>query len=727
MIDVAQTNPASATAGQRGKTSTLDSIQYLRGIAAMMVVVFHVFPQLQRMGLNWPEPNALSSGVDVFFVISGFVMTYSTARHPGRGGLAFLRDRLLRIAPLYWTLSLLMVVLLLTMPQLAQTSRFDARHALLSFLFIPAMHPVLGHYWPLIVPGWTLNYEMFFYVIFALALGSGGRARTVVTGLTVWALVVLTLVPLFVPVDGLAQFYTRSQILEFGFGIVLGEWYLRTAQQPSGVWWLAIVLGAIGLGLSGHTAGLLPQAVVPGIPAALVVVGMLRVPLRIDGLWERVAARLGDASYSIYLSHYLVMSAIGQVWHKLVPAGPLGWIGFALVAPVVCALVGIVVYHGLEQSLGARLGALVNPAAAARSRPIGYVVAPSGQAGGGMGRVKDYILGFDAEGGAPLDFRPLVTRDNRGFAVSVGLTVLGVLSIWQARLSGRLGLVHINLGDKASAARKGAVAVLARLSGARVVVHLHAVELDAMWRSGGALKRWAIALPFRIASTNIVLGDVWKRWLVDDLGVRADRVDVLVNGVPAPPYVPRDHTAPRERVELLFLGNLLERKGVSDLIAALGALPAGLPQWRLTFAGGGDVAGYTAKAQAAGIADNVRFLGWVEQQVSASLLASADAMVLPSYHEGLPLVILEALGAGTPVLSTAVGAVPQFVPHDEIALIIAPGDREALTANLARLIADPALRQRLGDAGRNAYDTTFSLAVFRRNLLAIYHKQFGIG
>ncbi|MFX8601121.1 glycosyltransferase, partial [Acinetobacter baumannii] len=92
-------------------------------------------------------------------------------------------------------------------------------------------------------------------------------------------------------------------------------------------------------------------------------------------------------------------------------------------------------------------------------------------------------------------------------------------------------------------------------------------------------------------------------------------------------------------------------KGVSDLIAALGALPAGLPQWRLTFAGGGDVAGYTAKAQAAGIADNIRFLGWVEQQVSASLLASADAMVLPSYHEGLPLVILEALGAGTPVLS----------------------------------------------------------------------------
>ncbi|MFM9709713.1 hypothetical protein, partial [Streptomyces galilaeus] len=77
---------------------------------------------------------------------------------------------------------------------------------------------------------------MFFYVIFALALDSGGRARTVVTGLTVWALVVLTLVPLFVPVDGLAQFYTRSQILEFGFGIVLGEWYLRTAQQQSGVW-----------------------------------------------------------------------------------------------------------------------------------------------------------------------------------------------------------------------------------------------------------------------------------------------------------------------------------------------------------------------------------------------------------------------------------------------------------------------------------------------------------
>lgn len=715
-----------SAAQERGRP-TLDSIQYLRGVAAMMVVVFHVFPQLQRMGLTMAEPAALSAGVDIFFVISGFVMVYSTSRHPRRGGLAFLRDRIVRIVPLYWTLTALMLALLLVAPGAAQTSRFDPAHALASFLFVPWPHPVHHQDWPLLAPGWTLNYEMFFYLIFAAALAVTGRRRGLVVAISCAVLLALVLAPIVVPVDGAARFYTRSLMLEFGFGMVLGELFLRTRIRTSNAWWLAIAVGAVGLAVSPLLHPYATQAIVIGVPALLVVLGALYVPLDLAGWPERIARKLGDASYSIYLSHYMMMSALGQVWRKLIGGGPLGWIGFGLFATAACALGGILVYHLLERPLGRAAERIAGTAKAKARRPIAYVVAPSGQAGGGMGRVKDYILGFDDDGSSPVEFLPLVTRDHRGFLASLWLTAQAVAQIWSARLDGRLALVHVNLGDKASAVRKGLVTLLARASGATVALHLHAVELEPAWRGGGRLRRWAIGVPFRAASTNIVLGDVWRDWLVNDLGVRPDRVDVLANGVPVAPYHGRDHLAARDTPQLLFLGNLLERKGVSDLIAALAALPPDLPRWRLNFAGGGDLPRYQAAVREVGLADRVAFLGWVDQAGTQRLLAESDVLVLPSYHEGLPLVILEALGAGTPVIATTVGAIPQFLSAGQDALIVAPGDRAALTEALARLIGDPGQRQRLGDAGRATYERIFSLDAFKRNLLAIYRLRLGIG
>ncbi|AXU20830.1 hypothetical protein C7W88_17505 (plasmid) [Novosphingobium sp. THN1] len=723
---VVETPPEVLSAAQVRGRRTLDSIQYLRGVAAMLVVAYHVFPQIQRMGFPVNGPETLSSGVDIFFVISGFVMVYSTARHPGRGGIGFLRDRITRIVPLYWTLSLVMMAMLLLIPAVAQSSRFDLGHVIASFLFVPWLHPVQHQYWPMLVPGWTLNYEMFFYLIFAIALAIAGARRGLVVTLVGAALVCLTTVPLFVPVSGVAAFYTRSLILEFGYGMVLGELFLRTDGRTSRAWWLIIAVGAAGLVLSPVTRQLLTQGVAVGVPALLIVLGALYVPLYLKGGLERVARKLGDASYSIYLSHYIMLSALGQIWRRFVPGGPVGWVGFAVFAVIACALAGIVVYHLVERPLGALADRVLGKARASTTRPLAFVVAPSGQAGGGMGRVKDYILSFDDDGTSPLEFRPLVTRDNRGFAASLWLTAKAVGTIWDARLTGRLGLVHINLGDKASALRKGVVTLLARTSGATVVVHLHAVELEAGWRKSSAFVQWLIGLPFRLASTNIVLGDNWREWLVNDLGVKPNRVDVLANGVPVPPYHGRDHRAPRATVQLLFLGNLLERKGVSDLIAALAALPAELPRWHLNFAGGGDLLRYREAVKNAGLEDRVDFLGWVNQEGAQRLLSDADVMVLPSYHEGLPLVILEALGAGTPVIATSVGAIPQFVEAERDALIVAPGERTQLAAALARLIGSSALRQEICDRGRETYERVFSLAAFRANLLDIYRKRLGV-
>lgn len=354
-----------------------------------------------------------------------------------------------------------------------------------------------------------------------------------------------------------------------------------------------------------------------------------------------------------------------------------------------------------------------------------YIVSSSGAAGGGMGRVKDYILasGGDAEG--RYRFEPLVSRDDRGAAFSLLLLLGAVLTIWWNALLGRVAFVHVNLGDKGSALRKGLVILGARLAFVPVVLHLHAAALIELHAGSSWLVRQAIRLPFRASSTVIVLGRLWRDWLVDVLKINGEKIEVLYNGVPVEPTPRRFTNDPGRPRKILFLGLLTERKGISDFLHALAMIPAGAPPWQAIIAGNGDIAGYTAMAQALGLAERTQFTGWVEQKGVRALLAEVDMMVLPSYHEGLPLVILEALGAGAPVICTPVGAIPEVLEHDRDVILIEPGDRAALAAAMAALIADPVRLQGLSDHGIARFRETFALDVFLMNLFAIYEKQLG--
>ena len=343
-----------------------------------------------------------------------------------------------------------------------------------------------------------------------------------------------------------------------------------------------------------------------------------------------------------------------------------------------------------------------------------------------MGRVKDYILAFNRDPLPGLTFQEGITRDNGGFVLSIVNTALLICRIWYLQLGGRLAAVHVNLGDNYSAVRKGVLTILSRLSGAKVLVHFHGVVLDAQWRRAGPCMRWLIGVPFRAASTTIVLGRIWQQWLVQDLGVSPDRVTVVANGVPVPDYGGRDHLTPRPQVEIVFVGNLLKRKGVDDLIAAAAVLKDEARPWRLTFAGGGDIAGYQEKTRAMGLSNRIQFVGWIDAPQIAAMLAKSDIMVLPSYYEGLPLVILEAIGAGTPVICTPVGAIPEFLKDGETVLFVEPGDVRGLAAALKRLIFDPAMRQTLGDAGYREYEAVFSLVAFRQSILKIYQNKLAL-
>src|SRR5829696_2873445 len=152
---------------------TFFSIQYLRGVAALMVVYTHASVQTQRYAdVELPFSAHGAAGVDIFFVISGFIMWMTTIGDtPTSKPLPFISRRISRIVPLYWVLTTGIVIVGLVRPDLLSSTVITVWHVLASFFFIPYPHPAdNGSLVPVLIPGWTLNYEMFFYAIFACSL-----------------------------------------------------------------------------------------------------------------------------------------------------------------------------------------------------------------------------------------------------------------------------------------------------------------------------------------------------------------------------------------------------------------------------------------------------------------------------------------------------------------------------------------------------------------------------
>lgn len=333
-------------------TQQFTGVQILRFIAAMLVVVMHTTQAIsihitgQGPGHYW---HAGSAGVDIFFVISGFVMAMSTRNTPfdSAGRLAaawvFMKRRLLRIAPLYWFYTLLKAALLLALPTLASRSSVEPGHLAASLLFIPATSP-WGFIQPTLPVGWTLNFEMLFYAVFALAMALGApRIR-----FCLLVFLAIFLAGSYLPGSVPLAFYANSIVFEFILGVCIAYLLLHGRTVAPALGPFAMVAGAVlmfGVGGQDSTDRLLTW----GGGAALVVLGAVWLePWTARSRMASPLSFLGDASYSIYLSHTFV-----------VPAGVLAlkWLGvqnglvIVLAVGLLVALTGCLSYRWLERPM----------------------------------------------------------------------------------------------------------------------------------------------------------------------------------------------------------------------------------------------------------------------------------------------------------------------------------------------------------------------------------------
>ena len=354
---------------------------------------------------------------------------------------------------------------------------------------------------------------------------------------------------------------------------------------------------------------------------------------------------------------------------------------------------------------------------ARRSRPV--LLVEDGTLGG-IQRAGDYLVqGMEDLPGAPRVER-LALRGRGSLAASsfVFARALGALT-WRLATR-RYRLLHVNMTQRGSTFRAFFVVLLAWLARTPVVLHLHSSEYRAFVESlplpAVALVRWM----FHRAARVVVLGDVWAGYTRAALRLPADRVEVIRNAVPGPDFLPPRSGA--GEVHILFLGQVGVRKGAGDLIDALGSPEVAGLRWRATFAGDGDVEPYRRRTSCLGLDRRVRFTGWVDQDAVRAELKAADVMVLPSYAEGLPLSVLEALAHGLTVISTPVGAIAEVIEDGVTGLLVQAGDVDGLARALERVISDGALRARLGAAGRERWGREHALAPHARRLVALYDE-----
>lgn len=344
-----------------------------------------------------------------------------------------------------------------------------------------------------------------------------------------------------------------------------------------------------------------------------------------------------------------------------------------------------------------------------------------------MFKVADYLIQSQAEQ-APThaaQLRPLDTRGGGSAMYSMWVLLTALAKLVRGRLQGNLAGVHVNMAERLSVLRKGAIIALCRAIGVPVVLHLHAAQLGQFYHSLPRplqrLTRWVFSLPASV----VVLGTAARRFVVEELRVPPERVEILSNGVPEPSHR-RERACAGSARNVLFVGNLSERKGVSDLLNALARPVLREGSLEVTLAGGGDVAGYEAKARQLGIDNFVHFEGWLDQQRVAQLMARADVLVLPSYDEGLPLVILEALAHGIAVVCTPVGEIPSVLKDGVNARFVTPGDVDGLAAALLEVLYEPGLTDTLARNGRAIYEEQFCLSRFFSSVARIHQRHFGV-
>jgi len=352
--------------------NTYTGIQALRFVAAMLVVLAHSTAMVnERMHLDMFKWRAGWSGVDIFFVISGFVMAISSGTLIPRanGWKIFITRRLIRIVPLYWVATTLKLATILALPTLALDSPIELWNTIASYLFIPTFDDKSLLAAPLLKVGWTLNYEMLFYAIFTMALFLGKSPLKFTAAIFAIAVAINIFSTPSVPY---ANGFLEPILMEFVMGMLVAKLcmhvnnmnanvsaglssdlhtgthrgatnFIDTLLQYISTTKVGAIIGALALVISFtimfHYAEqhMWWRWAYWGLPSMIIVTVVALAEPALRKVMPKIFATLGDSSYSLYLFHTFTVPLFGTLMIKLKIIQPtLALAACIVLSPLVC-------------------------------------------------------------------------------------------------------------------------------------------------------------------------------------------------------------------------------------------------------------------------------------------------------------------------------------------------------------------------------------------------------
>ncbi len=299
----------------------------------------------------------------------------------------------------------------------------------------------------------------------------------------------------------------------------------------------------------------------------------------------------------------------------------------------------------------------------------------------------------------------------------LGKAIEGYCRFVRQLIFDRPDIVHIHSSFGPSFYRKIPFIYLSSLWRIPVINHIHGADFDGFYRNASAAKRRRIGRVYGKCTGIVVLSEEWKERIAGI--VPAERIHILENYcvIPETPY-----DSGRNAYQVLFLGELGQRKGCYDIPAIWEKVLEKIPDARLVMAGDGEAAQVRQAFRDRGIESGVTFPGWVRGQEKERLLRESAVFLFPSYHEGMPMAVLEAMGYGMGVVATSVGGIPQLIRNGESGYVRQPGDIQSMADDVARLLADDSLRAACGSRARECVQERYSRERHIERLSEIYES-----
>lgn len=295
-------------------------------------------------------------------------------------------------------------------------------------------------------------------------------------------------------------------------------------------------------------------------------------------------------------------------------------------------------------------------------------------------------------------------------ALVAGLRHLVLLAFW------RPDIVHVHFSEKAGFYRESLFIITAKLLSRVTVAHGHAADFQQFFERQPALLQRYIRFALNLPDILFVLSTQWQTYF-QGLGIEP-RTEVLHNPAPDVPGI--DHRTAALPPIILTLGRLGQRKGTYDILAAVPHVLARFPDTQFWLGGDGDIDEIAQQLAQQAWGTQVRLLGWVRSEEKHNVLSQATIFLLPSYHEGLPMAVLEAMAYALPVVTTPVGGIPDVIADNVTGLFVMPGDSEAIAEALITLLSHPARAAELGTRAQAFVAAHASTEAIMQHLYAWY-------